>query len=166
MTRIRTARLLLRPARPGDAGALHGAFSDAAAMAYVGTPHDELAQTAAFVARMIATPPDAGEEFVVVLDGRVIGKAGFWRWPEVGFLLRREVWGRGLGTEAVAALVAHGFGARGLQRIEADVDPRNERSIRLLERLGFRETGRAANTIEIGGVWCDSIYLELRRPSG
>jgi RimJ/RimL family protein N-acetyltransferase len=48
-----------------------------------------------------------------------------------------------------------------LERIEADVDPRNERSLRRLDRLGFFETGRKARTWRIGETWCDSVYLRL-----
>ena len=45
--------------------------------------------------------------------------------------------------------------------IEADVDPRNSESLKLLEHLGFRETGREDRTWFVGGRWCDSIYLAL-----
>ena len=46
-------------------------------------------------------------------------------------------------------------------RLRADVDPRNEPSLRLLTLHGFVETGRAARTWHIAGEWCDSVYLEL-----
>mgnify|MGYP003347797219 CR=1 FL=1 len=44
-----------------------------------------------------------------------------------------------------------------------DVDPRNKASIRLLERLGFAETHRAARTWLVGEEWCDSVYFALTR---
>jgi len=50
-----------------------------------------------------------------------------------------------------------------LDAITADVDPRNEASLRLLGRLGFIETGRATATYEIEGEISDSVYLALRR---
>lgn len=46
----------------------------------------------------------------------------------------------------------------------ADVDPRNESSIRLLKGFGFVETGRAERTFETGLGWCDSVYFALERP--
>jgi ribosomal protein S18 acetylase RimI-like enzyme len=51
-----------------------------------------------------------------------------------------------------------------MDAITADVDPRNVASLRLLARLGFEETGRAARTCQVGDEWQDSVYLALRRP--
>jgi RimJ/RimL family protein N-acetyltransferase len=47
----------------------------------------------------------------------------------------------------------------------ADVDPRNVASLRVLDRLGFKETGRAERTFLLGDEWCDSVYLALQRPA-
>jgi [ribosomal protein S5]-alanine N-acetyltransferase len=49
-----------------------------------------------------------------------------------------------------------------LQFIDADVDPRNKASLRLLQGLGFDEVGRASRTWNIGGEWCGSVYLRLK----
>lgn len=163
MTELRTERLLLRPATLEDVPALHRVFSDARAMAYWGTlPHTEIAETRGFVQGMMGLAYAAGEDFVVVFEGRVVGKAGLWRLPEIGFILHPEVWRRGLAREAVSALAEYGFGTRGLTEITADVDPRNQASIGLLEGLGFVETGREARTIQVGDDWCDSVYYALR----
>ena len=53
------------------------------------------------------------------------------------------------------------FGVHGLPAVEADVDPRNAASLRLLGRLGFEEVGQAERTVLIGDTWCDSVYLRL-----
>ena len=68
-------------------------------------------------------------------------------------------------TEALEALLPH-LWAQGVERIVADVDPRNESSIRLLMGFGFVETGRAERTFETGLGWCDSVYFALERPRG
>jgi ribosomal-protein-alanine N-acetyltransferase len=47
--------------------------------------------------------------------------------------------------------------------VEADVDPHNEGSLKLLASLGFREIGRREKTWLIGDRWCDSIDLQLER---
>jgi ribosomal-protein-alanine N-acetyltransferase len=57
-------------------------------------------------------------------------------------------------------VIARAF-AQGRARLRADVDPRNLRSIVLLKRLGFRETGSAKRTYQIGEEWTDSVYFEL-----
>ena len=162
MTILTTSRLTLRPPEPGDADPLYEVFSDPVAMQFWSTaPHTDPAENRAFVAAMMSLPPGAGEEFVALLDGRVIGKAGFWQSPEIGFIFHRDTWGQGIAREAVTAVIDHGFTTRGLDHITADVDPRNTGSIRLLENLGFEETGRAARTIRIGDDWFDSVYFTL-----
>ena len=70
------------------------------------------------------------------------------------------MWGRGYAQEALSAFIERRRGL-GSSELTADVDPRNAASLRLLERCGFAETGRAERTYEIGGKWCDSVYLRL-----
>ncbi|MBD3665480.1 GNAT family N-acetyltransferase [Sulfitobacter aestuariivivens] len=165
MAELRTSRLLLRPARTGDAAPLHAVFTDRDAMKFWSTlPHDDIAQTEAFVAAMINADRTQFSDFVVEHEGRVIGKAGFWQIPEIGFIFHRDTWGQGLASEALRALIRHGFTDLGLARIIADVDPRNAASIGLLTKMGFAETGRASATIRLGDEWCDSIYFALPRP--
>lgn len=160
---IRTARLLLRTAREADLHDLHAVLSHPEAMRYWSTaPHTELDATRAWLAAMIAGGPDASD-FVIELDGRVVGKAGFYRPPELGYILHPDAWGRGIATEAVTAAIDHLFATKPFERITTDVDPRNTASIRLLERLGFRRTGSAERTLEIDGVWTDSVYFALDR---
>jgi ribosomal-protein-alanine N-acetyltransferase len=164
MTQIRTARLLLRKARPDDLEPLHAIMSDPPAMAYWSTPpHTDIEATRAWLSGMIAMSADAGDDYMVERDGRLIGKLGVWRWPEVGFLLARDVWGQGYGREALAGFVAHAFAGR-TDHLTADVDPRNAACLALLKGAGFVETGRASRTWKVGEAWCDSIYLRLDRP--
>jgi [ribosomal protein S5]-alanine N-acetyltransferase len=63
--------------------------------------------------------------------------------------------GRGLLTEGVALLVGQAFGPLGLHRVEADIQPDNVRSVRLAERLGFRDEGLARRLLYIAGEWRD-----------
>ncbi len=166
---VATERLVLRRFRSADAVALHRIFGDREAMRFWSTPpHATLAETEQFVARTIAAQ-EAGtaDEFVVEHDGRIIGKAGVWRGNEVGFIFAPDSWGRGFAAEALRALLAH-CGQRGFSVMRADVDPRNARSLRLLERLGFRVVGSAKRTFLIDNEWADSVYLEvaLRQRSG
>ena len=135
-------------------------------LAYWSTPpHESRAETADFLEGMMTIPPGEGEDFVIELEGRLIGKAGLYRFPEIGYLLDPEFWGRGLMCEALGAVIERAFAVHGLPRLQADVDPRNMASIRLLERLGFRETHRQARTWLVGEQWCDSVYLVLERPA-
>lgn len=160
---IVTARLKLRSARPDDLDAMHAVLSDPRATRWWSTPpHDTLEQTAAWLDGMIANGPD-NPDFVIERDGVVIGKAGFWRLPEVGYILHPDHWRQGLAGEAVAAAIDHVFGTRDIDDLIADVDPDNAASIRLLERLGFAKTGFAERTWNIGGEWKNSLYYGLSR---
>ncbi|WP_345719154.1 GNAT family N-acetyltransferase [Rhizorhabdus phycosphaerae] len=154
--------MLLRPARPGDLDDLHAILSDVRSMRYWSTPpHAEIGQTADWLADTMAIPPEEGEDFVIEREGRVIGKAGLYRFPEIGFILHPDHWRQGLAREALAAVIHRAFTVHRLPRILADVDPDNAASLALLRGLGFLETGRAERTWLVGGRWCDSVYLAL-----
>ena len=131
-------------------------------MAYWSSPpHENVEKTRDWLDSMIAIHPSEGEDFMVELDGQLIGKAGLWRFPEIGFILHPDHWGHGYAREALTLVLDRAFGVHGLPKVDADVDPRNLSSLRLLSRLGFRETGRKERTWHVGGQWCDSVYLEI-----
>jgi len=161
---LRTERLILRRARMDDLADLHRVLSHPAVMRYWATPeHETLEESRAFLQAMIESGPEA-DDFVIELDGEVIGKAGAWRLPELGYLLHPDHWRKGFGGEALSAAIAHLFAAHDVAALTADVDPRNTASLRLLKRLGFVETGRAEKTIRWRDEWSDSIYFALPRP--
>jgi RimJ/RimL family protein N-acetyltransferase len=160
---IETKRLLLRRIMAYDAPAMHAMLSDAETMRYWSSlPHRSLAETQSWVdAAIAANRRGDGHDFAVLHARRVIGRVAFWSGNEVGFLFHRDVWGRGFAGEALGGLLRYGFEELGFKSARADVDPGNARSLRLLERLGFRQTGGAKQTFEIGGTWFDSVYLTL-----
>lgn len=98
---------------------------------------------------------------------RVIGTCTLHRWSaqhrraEVGFALRRSWWGRGCMQDAVTTMIEFAFGPMNLHRLEADVDPRNQRSLRLLEKLGFHREGLLAERFHVGDEIQDSVLLGL-----
>ena len=166
MAELRTARLRLRSATLHDVEAFHAILGDPRAMAYWSTtPHVDREQTRAWVESMVSIPAADGEDFVIERDGRVIGKAGLYRFPEVGYILHPDHWGQGYATEALAAVIDRAFSVHRLPRLVADVDPRNAASLRVLAKLGFVESGRKERTWCVGGVWCDSVYLALTSPA-
>jgi RimJ/RimL family protein N-acetyltransferase len=103
------------------------------------------------------------------MEGRVIGTCTLFRLDEqnrraeLGYALAREHWGQGLMSEALTALLEYAFSALDLHRIEADVDPRNEPSVRILERLGFQREGLFRERWLVGGETQDSLMLGLLR---
>jgi len=105
-----------------------------------------LADGEAWLARMRALG-DAGTalQFVIcnTASGQVLGSCLLFRFDggsaraELGYVLGRAHWGQGLMFEALDALLTQAFRGLGLRRIEAEVNPENTASARLLERLGF-----------------------------
>jgi [ribosomal protein S5]-alanine N-acetyltransferase len=164
---IRTKRLLLRRACLEDATAMHEILSNEVAMRYWSTPpHSELSQTQAWIADMVGAAAEVSEDFIIEVDGIVAGKVGAYRLPEFGYILHPDHWGRGLASEALSAFLGHVYNTRPrITSLNADIDPRNTASVRLVERLGFRETGRAQRTYHTHIGWCDSVYFAIDRPA-
>jgi RimJ/RimL family protein N-acetyltransferase len=158
---IRTDRLLLRRASLDDVPAMHAIMSNPVAMRFWSTPpHADVDDTRRWIESMIEDEPAERDDFIMTVDGHLVGKLGAWRLPEIGFLLDPAQWGRGYASEALAAYIDRRR-KLGSTELTADVDPRNLASIRLLERAGFAESGRASGTWQVGDELCDSVYFRL-----
>ena len=83
------------------------------------------------------------------------------RRAEIGYLIDTPLWGRGLGRRMVGLALDHAFGAMALHKIEADVDPRNAASCRMLEALGFQREGLLRQRWRTGGELQDSAIYGL-----
>lgn len=147
MSFIETERLLLRTWMPRDLTAAQALFGDPTVMRYVGTgaawSSDE---TKVVIERTIDDYERDGIGLwpvVLKADGTVVGACGLQALPrreeiELSVTFAQRLWGGGYGYEAARAVLAWGFGERGLARIVAVCDRENARSIRLINRLGMR----------------------------
>ena len=82
----------------------------------------------------------------------------------LGYHLAEKAQGQGFLTEALPAVLGHVFGTLGLHRVQANYMPRNERSGRLLRRLGFVVEGYARDYLCINGRWEDHILTSKTAP--
>ena len=82
---------------------------------------------------------------------------------EVGYALAPGQWGRGYATEGLRLAVEFAFGTIGLTRLEADVDPRNAPSCRVVERAGFQREGLLRQRWHVAGEITDSAMYGLLR---
>jgi [ribosomal protein S5]-alanine N-acetyltransferase len=80
---------------------------------------------------------------------------------EIAYVFVWNMWGRGYGREAVAAMAAHLLDYYEARSLRAVVDPRNVRSVALLDALGFRQTGYRPGAERIRGVLTDEIEYVL-----
>jgi ribosomal-protein-alanine N-acetyltransferase len=140
-------QVTLRPVRPEDAEIISVFKRDplvrkmALGPGPLSTPEEELQQILAAIAS------DREEYFVIVdrSDDRPVGYVRInWMDSEHEFAWLRFALGerrhRGLARDALAALLSHFF-ATGVHRVDAEVDTANERSLSLLDGLGFRREG-------------------------
>lgn len=168
---IQTQRLLLRPLRSSDAADLFAIRSDPRAMRYWSSS----AWTDVLVAKKRITEAEEdmrGTENLCfglerLSDHRMIGTAELFdidppcRRSDIGYSLLVEAWGNGYMGEALHALIDLGFQELNLNRIEADIDPRNTPSRRCLERLGFKQEGYLRERWIVNDEVCDSALYGL-----
>jgi RimJ/RimL family protein N-acetyltransferase len=103
---IRTERLLLRRATYDDATAMHRIMANPLPMRFWSNPpHKEIEETERWMASMVEADPTESDDFIVTLDGALIGKLGTWKIPEIGFLIDPAHWGRGYASEALTAFI-------------------------------------------------------------
>jgi RimJ/RimL family protein N-acetyltransferase len=168
---LTTERLVLRPLDRGDLDDLVAIHAEPSFWWYPLRGPMSPEQTAQFVDRVLQRYENDGFGVEAVVEretGRLIGWAGLavphflpqiLPAVEVGWRLTSAFRGRGLATEAGAAAVDFGFGPGGLDRIVSIYEPANERSGRVMERLGFTlwQDGLATDSGELVSV------MELRR---
>ena len=172
-----TDRLKLRPLRPEDAAALFAMYSDAEFMRYWSFPvMTRFEEAVDYLARRIqgsATETEIVWAIELAATYEMIGTCCLFnadpssKRAELGFGLHRPFWGKGYMSEAARAVVDCGFDVLQLRRIEAEIDPRNTASARLLERLGFVKEGLLRERWIIDGEIADgAIYGLLRTDRG
>jgi ribosomal-protein-alanine N-acetyltransferase len=106
--------------------------------------------------------------FVVTLDDRLVGQltVGGITWgslcsAHIGYWIDSRVAGRGVMPTAVALSVDHCFLVLGLHRIEVNIRPENTASLRVVEKLGFRDEGLRRAYLHIDGAWRDHRTFAL-----
>ncbi|AOP54903.1 MULTISPECIES: GNAT family N-acetyltransferase [Brevibacterium] len=80
---------------------------------------------------------------------------------QIGYWIDSRVAGRGITPIAVAMAVDHCLFALGLHRIEINIRPENTASLRIVEKLGFRDEGLREKYMHIDGRWCDHRTFAL-----
>ena len=108
--------------------------------------------------------------WAVVFEDRVVGLIQYWEETEpasrhagIDIFLDPDVHGRGIGTDAISALVDHLFTDLDHRRIVIDPEVRNVAAIRCYEKVGFQPIGVERQSFFIGGAWRDCLLMDLLR---
>jgi ribosomal-protein-alanine N-acetyltransferase len=94
----------------------------------------------------------------LTVSGIVGGSAS---WGQIGYWVDQRLAGRGIIPTAVALAVDYCFGVMGLHRVEIAIRPENERSLRVVAKLGFRPEGLRPRYLHIDGDWRDHLVFAL-----
>lgn len=81
----------------------------------------------------------------------------------LGYWMAENVQGQGLATEAVRGALEFAFGVANLHRVQAAIMPKNTRSLRVVEKAGFRREGYAERYLQIAGSWEDHVIFAKTR---
>ena len=94
----------------------------------------------------------------LTVSGIVGGSAS---WGQIGYWIDERFAGRGIVPTAVALAVDYCFDALALHRIEIAIRPENEKSLRVVNKLGFRPEGLRPRYLHIDGDWRDHLVFAL-----
>ncbi len=171
---LETERLILREITHNDVNEIFQIRSSSEVMKYFG--HD-----------IYKSVNEAYEMINAIIDGfknkegirwgitlkdsdRLIGSGGPWRLLkqhfrcEIGYDLLPIYWQKGIMSEALREIIKFCFDKMNMHSIEANVDPENIASVRLLEKLGFAKEGHIKESYYFNGVFTDTgIYSLIRK---
>ena len=140
---IETQRVQLRPLTRDDLDDVLEMQADPDVMRFLGQlDRDQAREWLEVTTRQWAEVGYGRAAVIERATGRFIGRAGLRYWPEfgeteVGWVLRRDVWGHGLASEAGHASLRWGFENLDVTYITAIITPDNTRSIAVAQRLGM-----------------------------
>ena len=168
---LHTPRLLIREFAPCDEAAVHEYASDPEVVRYMVWGPNTPQQTAEFLARKLARHPEPRREFelaiVLKVEQKLVGGVGIRiknaanREGDIGYVLGRQYWNRGIVTEAAKVMLDFGFGELGLHRIYATCDSDNRPSARVMEKLGMKYEGLMRQNMYVKGCWRDTLLYAM-----
>jgi ribosomal-protein-alanine N-acetyltransferase len=174
---LETERLVLRQVTAGDTEAIFRMMADPRVTRYLGmapfTTLDEATRRVQMFESEFQSRSGLAWAVTQRADGQFMGICRYTRFDTyhsravIGYLLSQQWWGQGVMPEAVSAAVGYGFTRLGLHSVQADIDPANTQSHRLLEKLGFVQEGlfRESFYIPHEGRFGDSAVFSVLQPA-
>jgi len=174
--KLETDRLILTEFVISDAEEFFKMRSDERVLKYLDRdPHKSVAESELMIDGMIKTYNNKeGVNWMMRSKDtlNVIGYIGYWRMrkedvrAEIGYAMKPEYWGNGYMQEALGKVINFGFDKFCLHSIEANVNPNNLSSIKLLEKFGFKKEAHFKEDYFYNGKFCDSAIYSLLETNG
>lgn len=171
---LATERLTLRQVVPADANQLLRLRSDKKVMQYLDRPPLQSEEEALSLIERITKDlcNNDGITWAIALknDPAMIGTIGFWRLikenyrGEIGYMILPDYHGKGLMQEAMVAALRYAFDTIRFHSIEANVNPANTASIKILERNQFIREAYHRENYYYDGKFLDSAIYSLLTP--
>jgi len=168
--KIITDRLVIRAVQKKDAAPIYQYRSHPDVCRFQPWRPQSASEVEAFIDSSFLIPwdmPNTRHQLAICLkDGALIGDLGIHFLDdyqvEIGYTLSPDFQGLGYATEAVRVLVDYFFKTMKKHRVTASVEPDNARSVKLLERLGFRKEAHFVKSFRMDDRWTDDcIYAML-----
>ena len=166
---LRTERLLLRPFEFGDVDDVVSYASGPEVGRYLSLPQPYTRDNAVeFIAREVLAEWSTRPALAIVFEGHVVGGVALRvnapdDIAEMGYMLGRPQWGRGLMSEAGRAVMDWGFERYGLHKLWAQTDLRNRQSWRVMEKLGMTREGVLRGNGKLREEHVDEVYYGILR---
>ena len=169
---IQSNRLILRPIKAEDAEALFGYRSNAVVNQFQGWIPETIADVRDFIRNKVSVEldqPDTWFQLAIIKkdNGELIGDIGIHFLEsdslqvEIGFTLDCNQHGKGFATEALTEILKFLFLKLNKHRVIASIDPRNEKSIKVVERLGMRKEAHFRKSLLINNEWVDDLVYAI-----
>ena len=170
---IHTPRLLIAPFTKADCKDIHykNCFPEVAEFNTIGVPKNiEVTETflqALFEPQRAEQVQQLGWSIRLKENNTFIGELGMrlttpkYNKGEIHYSLIPEFWNKGFATEAVQAILKHGFETLNLHRIEAGVATQNLNSIKLLEKVDMTGEGLHRKILPIRREWVDNYSYAI-----
>ena len=169
---MRGERVYLRPLEPADADLVHRWYEDTRIQTLMGDPPMSLAARRQRYEDAVKAGGSEVFRFVICLldDDRAVGRTDVFEIDRqngscaFGITIGLpELWGQGLGTDAINAVVDFAFGQLRLERVWLDTDDHNARAQAAYRKAGFTEEGRFRHAFYQDGRWSDDIRMAILR---
>lgn len=171
---INTERLILREVSLDDVQEMFFLRSDESVLTYLDkAPEKSTEETRAMIETIKNNATNNDGIFWVITvkgDNTMIGSICYWRLDkahyraEIGYVLHPSQQGKGIMDEAMKAVLQYGFETMKLHSVEANVNPGNKASMKLLERNGFVKEAYFRENYYYNGRFLDSVIYSLITP--